>query len=139
MPAPLTFTLTLLFNQTVPDAGGNGGEWQYAAANVFNQAGDQVAQLIATKRDNSSAGFTFPASMLTATLLFPSQDGGVPPNLTIQGVHSLTPPGSVPVVIETGSVSSASPEYAEFIGGSFTFTFDPANPDASVLQISAAC
>jgi hypothetical protein len=53
--------------------------------------------------------------MLTATVLFAAQGGGVPPNLTLQGVHDLTTNN------ETGSVSSASSDFAEYIGGAFWF------------------
>ncbi|HSS50392.1 MAG TPA: hypothetical protein VLX28_15755 [Thermoanaerobaculia bacterium] len=120
MASTLSFTLTLLFNQQTGDDWGN---WQYAGANAVEQTTQQTAQLIATKRDNSHAGINFPASMLTATLMFPASAGQVPANLTLQGIHDLATND------ETGSVSSASPELAAYIGGTFSFT-------AGILTIS---
>jgi hypothetical protein len=108
------FQLTLLFNQQVDDAAGN---WQYAAATAFDPTTGKTAQLSATKRTNIGSGAALPASMLTATLMFPAPQGGVAPNMTLQGVHDLTTND------ETGSVSAASPEFADQIGGTFSFTF----------------
>jgi len=85
-------------------------------------------QLIAMKRDNSVGTATFAASMLTAAIMYPSKDGGVSPNLTIQGVHDLTSNN------ETDSVSSASPEFADYIGGTFSFDFAKA-----LLTINPRC
>jgi hypothetical protein len=127
MAAPtLSFQLKLLFNEQTGDDWGN---WQYAAARAtaIGQTAFQQAQLIATKRDNSHAGISFPASMLTATMMFAASDGGVPPNLTLQGIHDLTTNN------ETGSVSSASPELAAYIGGAFSF-----DATSGVLTISPA-
>jgi hypothetical protein len=127
MAAPtLSFQLKLLFNEQTGDDWGN---WQYAAATAtaIGQTAFQQAQLIATKRDNSHAGISFPASMLTATMMFAASDGGVPPNLTLQGIHDLTTNN------ETGSVSSASPELAAYIGGAFSF-----DATSGVLTISPA-
>ncbi len=122
MAKTLSFKLTLLFNETVID---NYGSWQYAAADAVEVTTKQQAQLIATKRTNSYGTSSFPACMLTATMMFVTRDGGVPPNLTLQGVHDIATNN------ETGSVSSASPEFAAHIGG--TFVFDAAK---SVLTIS---
>ncbi len=129
MAAPtLSFQLKLLFNEQTGD---NWGNWQYAAATAtatgVGQTAFQQAQLIATKRDNSHAGMSFPASMLTATLMFAASAGGVPPNLTLQGIHDLTTNN------ETGSVSSASPELAAYLGGTFSF-----DATSGVLTISPA-
>ena len=121
MAAPLVFKLTLLFNQKVTDEAGN---WQYAAADAVEVSTGRKAQLIATKRENSFGGATFPASMLTATVMVSAGEGAVPANLTLQGVHDLKTDN------ETGSVSSASSQFAEFIGGPFTF-------NAGILVISA--
>lgn len=122
MAKALSFNLTLLFNQTIND---DYGSWEYAAADAVETHTKQQAQLIATKRTNSFDGNSFPASMLTATMMFVAEKGGVPPNLTLQGVHDLVTNN------ETGSVSSASPEFADHIGG--TFFFDAAK---GVLTIS---
>jgi hypothetical protein len=110
---PLIFTLQLppLMNEEVPDAGGN---WQYVGANAVDQFGTTV-QLIAMKRANTVGSIAFAASMLTATILYPAADGGLSPNLTIQGVHDLTSNN------ETGSVSSASGEFSAYVGGTFSF------------------
>ncbi|HWM94195.1 MAG TPA: hypothetical protein VN493_25785 [Thermoanaerobaculia bacterium] len=112
MAPKLSFQLKLLFNETVVD---NWSNWQYAGADAVEQTTQQKAKLIATKRDNSNGSFSFPASMLTATLMLEGSDGPVPPNLTLQGVHDLKTND------ETGSVSSASPEFAAYRGGAFTF------------------
>lgn len=114
MARTLVFKLTLLFNQQVDDAAGN---WQYAAADAVEALTGRTAQLIATKRENSSGSAAFPVSMLTATVMFKAEGGGVPANLTLQGVHDLASNN------ETGSVSSASLELAEYIGGAFAFDF----------------
>ena len=112
MASKLSFKLALLFDQPIDDSAGN---WQYAAADAVEQTTGQKAQLIATKRVNSYGGHSFPASMLTATVMFDGDGGQVPANLTLQGVHDLKTND------ETGSVSSASPEFAAYIGGAFSF------------------
>jgi hypothetical protein len=115
MASQLSFQLELLFNVQFND---NGGNWQYAGANAVDPKTGQTATLIATKRDNSHCNFNFPASMLTATVMFPpAKTGEVPPNLTLQGVHDLTTND------ETGSVSAASQDLAAYIGGAFSFDF----------------
>jgi len=115
MATTLKFKLQLppVLNEEVKDKGGN---WQYVGANAVEQSSGTAVQLVAMKRDNSVGKVSFPASMLTATILFPPpKAGAVPPNLTIQGVHDLKSND------ETGSVSSASSEYAHYIGGKFSF------------------
>jgi hypothetical protein len=118
----------------------NGGNWQYVGTTALEQSSGRTVQLIATKRENTITkvsenpitNVSFAASMLTATIIYPVPEGCappdlcVPPNLTIQGIHDLTTNN------ETGSVSSASPEFADYIGG--TFTFD-ASPGVGVLTI----
>jgi hypothetical protein len=127
MAKSLSFQLTLLFNETVDDLAGN---WQYAAATAVDQKNNVSAQLVATKRYNGSLDstppFAPPVSMLTATIIFlPLTPGVVPSNMTLQGIHMLD--GSN---METGSVSAASPDLADQIGGAFSFvngtlTIDP--------------
>jgi hypothetical protein len=108
--------LPLLMNEQLND---NGGNWQYVGANVIEQSSGASAQLVAMKRENTIAGVTFSASMLTATILYPVPEGGeVSPSLTIQGVHDLTTNN------EIGSVSSASSDFADYIGGQFVYIFD---------------
>jgi hypothetical protein len=109
----LVFKLQLppLMNEQITDAGGN---WQYVGTNAVDESGSTV-QLIAMKRENAVGSITFGASMLTATIMYPSTDGGVSPNLTIQGIHDLTSND------ESGSVSSASHHFAGYIGGRFAF------------------
>lgn len=124
MASKLTFKLTLLFNQQVDDFQGN---WQYAGADAVEQTTGQKATLIATKRVNSYGGHSFPASMLTATVMLEGSGGPVPANLTLQGVHDLKTND------ETGSVSAASPELAAYIGGAFSF-----DSKSGVLTISPA-
>lgn len=115
MATTLSFQImNMLVNQRLNDKGGN---WQYVGAQAVEQSSHEQVTLLAMKRDNSSGGNSFAASMLTATLLFSSQDNQVPDNLTIQGLHDLTSNN------ETGSVSSASKKYADYIGGTFTFDF----------------
>ena len=93
----------------------NGGNWQYVGANAVEQSSNEAVKLIAMKRDNSSCGVAFAASMLTATVMYEAQDYGVPEHFTIQGLHDLTSNN------ETGSVSSASRRFQEYVGGAFTF------------------
>lgn len=110
--AKLTFTIQkVLVDQAIEDAGGN---WKYVGANAVESGGDTV-QLVAAKRDNSSGKASFAASMLTATVMFPSQENAAPEHLTIQGVHDLKSNN------EIGSVSSASRRFSEYIGGAFSF------------------
>ncbi|HKS24093.1 MAG TPA: hypothetical protein VJZ76_14915 [Thermoanaerobaculia bacterium] len=121
------FKLTLLFNQTIPDLA---GDWQYAAATAVDQNSQAQALLVATKRTNASLEitppFVAPASMLTATVMFlPITKGNVPSNMTLQGIHMLDGTD-----METGSVSAASGDLADQIGGAFAFengilTIDP--------------
>ena len=113
MATTLSFTLTLLFTDEVKDSGGN---WQYASATGKESTTGAEIQLIATKRQNHT-GHTppFPASALTATLMFAAHGTGVSPNMTLQGVHDLKSND------ETGSVSAASPTHADYIGGPFAF------------------
>jgi hypothetical protein len=115
MATTFTFQLSLLMNQRIDDLGGN---WQYAGANATNASdptGPVVAQLIATKRENANCCTSFPSSMLTAVVMFPPTEPNVAPNMTLQGIHDLKTNN------ETGSVSAASPEYADQIGGTFSF------------------
>jgi len=114
MSAALSFKILppLLVNQQLDD---NGGNWQYVGADAVEQSSEEMVKLVAIKRDNSSGGIAFAASMLTATVMYASQDNGVPEHLTIQGLHDLTSNN------EIGSVSSASLRFAEYIGGAFTF------------------
>lgn len=116
MAATLTFKIKtpLLVNQQLDD---NAGNWQYVGADAVEQKSKQAVKLMAMKRDNSSGGVRFAASMLTATVMFASQDNKVPESLTIQGLHDLKSNN------EIGSVSSASPKFAEYIGGRFSFDF----------------
>ncbi len=104
----------LLVNQQLND---NGGNWQYVGAEAVEQSSHETVKLIAMKRDNSSGGVQFAASMLTATVMYEAQDHDVPEHLTIQGLHDLTSNN------ETGSVSSASRRFSEYIGGTFSFDF----------------
>jgi hypothetical protein len=122
MAKTFTFQLTLLMNQRSDDLGGN---WQYAGANAVDRSTGQTAQLIATKRENANCCTSFPASILTAVVMFPAEAGCVAANMTLQGIHDLTTNN------ETGSVSAASPELSDQIGG--TFSFDAAT---GVLTIS---
>jgi len=101
----------LLVNSQATDS----GNWQYVGADAIDESSKEGVKLIAMKRDNSSCGIGFPASMLTATLIFASQQNQVSDNLTIQGLHDLTSNN------EIGSVSSASEKYSAYIGGAFSF------------------
>jgi hypothetical protein len=64
--------------------------------------------------------------MLTVTIMFlPITTGVVPSNMTLQGIHMLDGTN-----MENGSVSAASPDLADQIGGPFSFvdgilTIDP--------------
>lgn len=112
MPETLSIQITkLVLNSQTLDS----GNWQYVGAEATAGPDKEAVQLIAMKRDNSACGIGFPASMLTATLMFASQQNSVSDNITIQGIHDLTSNN------ETGSVSSASARFAEYIGGAFFF------------------
>jgi hypothetical protein len=102
----------LLVNQQFGDGGGN---WQFVGAEAVEESTSERVRLIAVKRDNSSCGVSFAASMLTATVMFSSQENSTPEHLTIQGLHDLTSNN------ETGSVTSASSRFTEYIGGQFSF------------------
>ena len=114
--AKLSFKIQppLLVNQQVDDVGGN---WQYVGANATEESSGDTVKLVAMKRDNSSGGVSFAASMLTATVMFSSQEYNVPEHLTIQGLHDLASNN------EIGSVSSASRRFSEYVGGFFSFDF----------------
>jgi len=113
MATQLSFQIkALLVNNQFGDSGGN---WQYVGADAVEQSTNEAVQLVAAKRDNSTCGVRFPASMLTATVIFSSRDHDVADNLTIQGLHDLTSNN------ETGSVSSASRRFSDYIGGTFSF------------------
>ena len=113
MASPLSITLTVYLNESIPD---KAGAWEYAGA-IGNPAGsDQVVMLIATKRVVANDQFRVSASMLTASVQLGDSPGGLAPgNLTLQGVHDIATGN------ESGSVSAASPELADYIGGNFTF------------------
>jgi hypothetical protein len=121
-------------NETIPDAG---GAWVVLGTAAVEQSSSIVAQLTAVKRVVAAGKASFPADMLTATIMFPTAPGGtVPPNLTIQGVKDAVSKD------ETGSVSSASPELAAYIGGSFQFSdadkILTINPAANAAQARSA-
>ena len=103
----------LLVNSEAIDS----GNWQYVGAKALTQPDKEAVTLIAMKRDNSACGIAFPASMLTATVIFGSRPNDVADNITLQGLHDLTSNN------ESGSVSSASERFAAYIGGAFTFDF----------------
>ncbi len=119
MAPTLSFKLNLLFTDEVKDSAGN---WQYATAGAVESTSGAAVKLIATKRENHSGNVPIPASMLTATVMFSGHHDSVPQNLTLQGVHDLKSNS------ETGSVSAASSDFADYIGGQFTFA-------AGLLQI----
>lgn len=93
----------------------NGGNWQYVGADAVEQTSGEPVKLMAMKRDNSTAAAAFPASILTATVVFGSQDNETSDHFTIQGLHDLTSDN------EIGSVSAASWRFNDYIGGTFTF------------------
>jgi hypothetical protein len=114
MASALSFNLTIDVTETI----------EYAGATGTDPASGQTVKLIATKRVSGTPSFTPSASMLTANVQFDGNANGVPPaNLTLQGVHDIASGN------ETGSVSAASPDLAEYIGGTFTF-------DAKALRLT---
>ena len=112
MAPTLSLTLKLLFVEEVKDAGGS---WRYVSAEGTASPGGETVKVTAAERSNLSGGVPFPASLLTAVVMFPTHGTAVPPNLTLQGVHDLKSND------ESGSVSAASPSHAAYIGGSFAF------------------
>jgi hypothetical protein len=107
---------TVLVNETIVDSSGS-GNWQYVGATAKELESGHTVTLIAMKRDNSTGGVNFPASMLTATIMFNVQENDVAEHITIQGLHDI----SKNTNNEIGSVSSASRRFAEYIGGLFSF------------------
>jgi hypothetical protein len=93
----------------------NGGNWQYVGADAVEETSGEPVKLMAMKRDNSTYASAFPASVLTATVVFASQDNATSDHFTIQGLHDLTSNN------EIGSVSAASWRFNDYIGGTFTF------------------
>jgi len=91
------------------------GNWQYVGATAVEQSSNEEIQLIAMKRDNNSCGSDFSASMVTATLIFATRQSEVSDHMAIQGLHDLKSNN------EIGSVSAASPRFAAYIGGAFSF------------------
>src|ERR1044071_5917904 len=85
MAKAFSFQLKLLFNQRIDDLGGN---WQYAAANGVEQTTGENVQLIATKRENANCCNNFPASILTAVVMFAADGKPVAENITLQGITS---------------------------------------------------
>jgi hypothetical protein len=113
MTSALAFTLEIDSTETVESASATGSD-----------PSGQTVKLMATKRFGGTPGFNPSASMLTANVQFDGNAKGTPPaNLTLQGVHDIASGN------ETGSVSAASPELSEYIGGTFTF-------DAKVLLLT---
>lgn len=111
-------------DQQVDDAGGN---WRYVETEAIEQTNLESVLVIATKRSQALPGDQPAAAMLTALLVFPTRmEGPVPANLTLQGLHDLNSHN------EIGSVSSASPQFARYIGGTFRF-----DASSSILTVSA--
>ena len=104
MADSLSFTLQLTVSETVEYVGATGTSPDVPSIT-----------LLATKRISTTPNFTPSASALTVTVQFDGLGSDPAPNLTLQGVHDV---GSGN---ESGSVSAASPELAEYIGGKFTF------------------
>jgi len=106
MASALSFNLTIDVTETI----------EYAGATGSDPGSGQTIKLLATKRVSGTPAFTPSASMLTANVQFDGNANGVAPeNLTLQGVHDIASGN------ESGSVSAASPDLAEYIGGTFTF------------------
>ena len=114
MASVLLFTLTVNKDVTknVKDAA---GEWEYVGATGSDNSGKSV-KLLATKRLAHAPSFKLSASMLAVSIQFDGNAPGVPAsNLTLQGVHDLVSGA------ESGSVSAASADLADYIGATFTF------------------
>lgn len=110
-------------DQQVDDAG---GFWQYVETGAVDHTSQESVQVIATKRAQALPGEKPAAAMLTAMLVFSAgTEGEVAANLTLQGLHDLNTHD------EVGSVSSASPQFARYIGGTFRF-----DASSSMLTIS---
>jgi hypothetical protein len=118
MATPLIFTLSSITKADVPDAAGSS---EYVTAVAIQQGGALQGILTATKRQTTSP-LPLPGVTLIATLMFNSSPGIVS-NLTLQGVAHLDTKN------EAGSVSAASAEFADQIGGGFSF-------DAATLTLT---
>ena len=122
--ALLIFTLSdVTAGRPVDDHSGN---WQYVTAVATNHGGTKW-QLTAMKRFNSgiAGGVKLPASMLTGTVMYSTPTGAPPEFITFQGVHDLT------TTREWGNITSTSPQFHSYAGG--TFTFDANNNNMLVI------
>jgi hypothetical protein len=121
MASALSFSLDLVVTESVEYVGATGRTVEYAAATGRDPKSGQTVKLMATKLlingGSGTPAFQPLASALTANVQFDDALPGVPPaNLTLQGVHDIASGA------ENGSVSAASPELSEYIGGTFTFS-----------------
>ena len=104
----LEFTLDRSVLKNVDD---DAGRWQYSGGKA-NQKGKHTADYVSFKRVTFHAAPQQNTAMLTITMFF---IGELPPQfITLQGTHDFNTGKQI------GSVSSASIDYAAYIGGSFT-------------------
>jgi hypothetical protein len=118
MATPLIFTLSSINHADVADSAGSS---EYVTAVAIQQNGPLQGILTATKRQTTSP-LPLPGVTLIATLMF-NKTPGIVSNLTLQGVADLETKN------EAGSVSAASDDFADQIGGGFSF-------DAATLTLT---
>ncbi|MFF7993383.1 hypothetical protein ACFZDG_26755 [Kitasatospora xanthocidica] len=109
---PLELTLSRSSLMNVDDAA---GRWQFEGGQVLRE-GNRVADYASTRRVVTGGTEAQNTAMLTLTLFFPGPAGTPPENLTLQGAHDFASGDAV------GSVSAASPTYADRIGARFRWT-----------------
>ncbi|MEU9040772.1 MULTISPECIES: glycosyl hydrolase family 28-related protein [unclassified Kitasatospora] len=109
-PAPaLDLTLDQRSLVTVDDAA---GQWQFEGGEVL-RAGSRVADYASSKRVVTGGTDTLHVAMLTLSLFFVDLAGAPTENLTLQGTHNLSSGEA------NGSVSAATPGFADRIGAGF--------------------
>ncbi len=87
------------------------GRWQHSGGKAY-QDGKHAANYASVKRVTFDATSGQNTAMLTITLFFIGQQP--PQSITLQGTHDFNSGKQI------GSVSAASTDYADYIGGSFT-------------------
>ena len=104
----LEFTLDRAVLKNVED---DAGRWQHSGGKAI-QDGKHTANYVSVKRVTFDTTSQQNTAMLTITLFFLGEQP--PQSITLQGTHDFSSGKQI------GSVSAASTEYADYIGGSFT-------------------
>jgi hypothetical protein len=111
-------TLSLVRSSLSNDADSDGGGlWQYEGGAVQNKTGDAIGTYIVQRRVTTSGTQPYnTAGETISVFLAPSDSGGLPPVITVEGNYSYNS-GAV-----GGSVSAASTKYHWIIGSDASAT-----------------